>query len=249
MSSVSRVLVVSIHDVSPPTWERVETLLRVLAEQRIRACSLLIIPNYRGAHPIERDGAFAAWLRGLPQATTEFVLHGYTHTAERLPTGLWSGLIARHYTDREGEFYDCSREEAAGRIEQGLEAFARCGLTTTGFIAPAWLLGRPAREAARAAGLRYTALLRHVVCLADDRAVVAPTCVYSVRAAWRRVMSRRYNSALAAWTRRAPVVRFSLHPVDADHPSILAHALGLLCSLARDREALTYRELMERVFP
>lgn len=245
----ARLLVVSIHDVAPSTRPAVERLVERLAEAGIRRYSLLVVPNYRGRERISDDARFVDWLHAMPQPDAEFVLHGYTHTAEALPRGPLRRLLATVYTNREGEFFACDAEEARGRLAAGLAEFGRCGLFTRGFVAPAWLLGPEAYRALRETELAYTTLLRHFVHLPTGRRYPAPACVYSVRADWRRAVSRRYNAAMARWTRVAPLVRLALHPADIEHPEIVEHAMNLARRLAQNRRLATYCDLLPAMEP
>jgi len=102
---------------------------------------------------------------------------------------------------------------------------AALGWPVRGFVAPAWLLGRGARTAlshrAGRAGFAYTTTRSGIYRLPDWAWTFSPSLVCTVRSAWRRSMSQALNAATFALARRSPLLRLSLHPVDADHPEVM----------------------------
>lgn len=238
-----RSLAVSIHDVSPLTREAAEQMLDDLSAAGIRAVSLLVVPDHHHRADIDKDPAFLAWLRERQGAGHEIVLHGFYH--RRIPGGRESAgrrLITEHYTAGEGEFYDLDYEEARRRMEDGREMLTGAGLEVVGFIAPAWLLGGEAEEAARNLGFAYTTRLRGVLDLRSGRWTPSQSLVYSPRSAWRRKISLLWNAWLSARLRKNPLARLGLHPPDWQHGKIRAQALRLARDAARDRRVIRYRD-------
>jgi hypothetical protein len=104
-----------------------------------------------GRHSTElAGGAALPWQRAalarLLADGHEMMLHGYTHLdAGPLNGSLGSRLLRTVYTEREGEFAVLGAAEARRRIELGLAWFGERGWPVSGFVAPAWLLGRQVR--------------------------------------------------------------------------------------------------------
>ena len=238
-----RSLAVSVHDVSPLTRGAVDAMLRDLAGAGVGVTSLLVVPDYHHRANIAEDPDFLAWLRKKEAAGHEIVLHGFYHLrVPREGDGAGRKLITEHYTAGEGEFYDLGYEEARERLEDGREMLTGAGLDVVGFIAPAWLLGDEAEQAARNLGFIYTTRLGGVLDLRSDRWTASQSLVYSVRSAWRRAVSLRWNSWLAVRLRENPLARLGLHPPDWDYDSIRAQALKLARAAAVDRKVIRYRE-------
>ena len=243
-----RYLVVSIHDLSPVTWRKVSTIQDALKGIGIEQSSLLLIPNFQGAHPVDRaDEEFRAWLAAVAQSD-EVCLHGYTHQAAAIRGGPVARGMATLYTNREGEFYQLSGEEATRLLRQGLVHFEGLGIKPAGFVAPAWLLNEEVEAALSQLGFTYTTRLRSIQLLEEPaRTLEAPTCCYSVRSAWRRGLSRLWNPLLAAREKRQSILRMSIHPVDLDHPAIFKQILSLTRQAAGERKVVTYSALVERL--
>src|SRR5258707_1329370 len=110
-------LIVSIHDVSPLTQERVGAILSDLASAGGTKTSLLVVPNHHHKAPISENPLFCSWLRDAQDIGHELVMHGYFH---QRPSGgsLAQSLVTEHYTKGEGEFFDLSENEAASRLEK-----------------------------------------------------------------------------------------------------------------------------------
>jgi len=194
--------------------------------------------------PFDQDTSFVNWLHELSAAGHDLCLHGDTHAADEIRGGPVARMMARFYTNREGEFYQLTRPEAQTKLADGLDRFEDSELPVHGFTAPAWLLSGPAREALVARGFHYNTLFGQVELLQEGRSIAAPTLVFSCRSAWRRVIS-------IAWTRfwmrvhaDAPVLRLAVHPCDLEYPSILDAVLKLLHQAVAGRQPITYRELV-----
>jgi uncharacterized protein len=252
MQTSPSALVVSIHDVSPLTRERVGEMLSDLAALGVERTSLLVIPNHHYRAPMTEDPGFCQWLGDLSSRGHEMVLHGYHHRRASIEAGsaplekkgpsssLRDHLITEYYTAGEGEFYDLSEPEARQRLDRGLEDFQAAGFHPTGFIAPAWLLGEEAERAVRGAGFSYTTRLKNFKDLESGREVVSQSLVWSVRSAWRRQVSRWWNASLATRLQGNPLARVGLHPPDWDHPAIRTQILKLVGAMLAGREVMTY---------
>jgi len=236
---------VSLHDVAPATWPACQHLLRAVEAVAPVPLTLLVVPNYRRGG----DGG-ASFRRALEQRLArgdELALHGYVHRDEApAPVGWGEWLRRRWYTAGEGEFAALDEAAVRARLEAGRDWFARRDWPLAGFVAPAWLMNRPTWEWLRGSGLCYTTTLRAFHRLADGRELPAQSLVYSVRGRWRRQLSRTWNANLARRLRTAPLLRLSLHPADADHPSVLAHWQRLLADALHDREPMTKARFCRR---
>lgn len=246
MQTPPTALVVSIHDVSPLTHDRVIAMLDDLAALGVTRTSLLVIPNHHHRAPMNADKGFCAWLGKLAEAGHEIVLHGYHHRRgpEEKPGevggSLRDHLITEYYTAGEGEFYDLSEVAAGDRLARGLEDFRAAGFVPTGFIAPAWLLGEAAERAVKTAGFAYTTRLKNFKDLETGRVANSQSLVWSVRSGWRRQVSLGWNAFLAARLTNDPLVRVGLHPPDWDHKVIRSQIQKLIGAMLAGRTVMTY---------
>ena len=236
-------LVVSLHDVAPPTQQITIKIISELGCRGVRVCSMLVVPDYHHAGSFANDGEFVTWLRGLEADGHEIVIHGYFH--ERPPLqreSLYDKLLTRFYTRNEGEFYDLSYEEALRRITTARDEFRAQGLKPRGFIAPAWLLGDEAERAACDAKMEYTTRLRSVCDLRSGNVFPARTLVYSVHSAWRRALSRSWNAALFRLLKTKTLLRISIHPCDFSQRAIWTQILEFIAATKTARTATTYQD-------
>jgi len=238
-------LIVSIHDVSPLTKAAVVKMLDDLAALGVGKTSLLVVPNHHHKAPLADDAPFCAWLREKQAAGHELVMHGYFH--QRPVGGTWAqSLVTEHYTKGEGEFFDLSESAAAERLKKAQDEFSREKLRTVGFIAPAWLLGEAAERAVQAAGFDYTTRLQNIKDLKLGSICATQSLVWSVRAAWRRVVSRGWNAFLFRRLAVNPVLGVGLHPPDWEHAAIRSQVVRLIRAALAGREAITYEEWLLR---
>ncbi|WP_296943812.1 polysaccharide deacetylase family protein [uncultured Massilia sp.] len=240
-------LCVSIHDVAPATWADCLRLVQAVREVADIPLTWLVVPHYH-FRP-ERSAAMEACLDVVLERGDELALHGYSHLDTEANGGGLRGRFLRNvYTRREGEFAALDEAEARRRLELGRAWFAERGWTPSGFVPPAWLLGKGAWRALRASGFAYTSTFSHFHCLpgADGdgagtggRAVLSPSLVYAARNRGGRLLSPRIADATAAMLANAPLVRFGLHPPDARYPELVRHTQRVLERLLEQREAVT----------
>jgi len=245
-----RVLVVSFHDLSPETRASCEQFLDDAAARGVRRAVLLVIPEPAGGTPVNADPSFVHWLREKVAEGHELCLHGLCH---RDPGHSRGGLVARWianvYTQREGEFFRADRETAAADIEKGLAAFRAARLPVSGFVPPAWLIGKQGRTAAAEAGMRYVTGLLSVRLLNEERTLYAPTIVLSCRNAVRRAVSRVWSRLWFAVNGSARCVRVAVHPADQLHSRPYGTLLDIIEKAAACRPSLTYKDWLDTAHP
>jgi uncharacterized protein len=236
-------LVVSIHDVAPSNRELIDEIVTVLGNRGVRVCSLLVVPDYHHQGLFTEDRPFVSWLRDLELDGHEAVIHGYFHERPRRPEeNLRDRFLTRFYTDHEGEFYDLDYDEALQRITNARDEFRAAGLAPHGFVAPAWLISADAERAARDAELEYTTRLNAVRDLRSGEDFTARSIVYSVRAGWRRAVSRAWNATLFRLLQSSELLRISIHPPDYSHPAIWRQIVDLIEMTAGSRTTTTYQD-------
>ena len=69
-------LVVSLHDVSPHTFDASRRIIGALAEAGVPRTSLLIVPDHHSRGHFLRYRDFCDWLRSLASGGHEPVIHG-----------------------------------------------------------------------------------------------------------------------------------------------------------------------------
>ena len=243
MPGERRSLVVSLHDVSPHTWESCRRILDQLNRQGVSAVSLLVIPDHHRRGHFREFPEFCEWLRQQVAAGCEAVIHGYYH--QRPPRGgetLRDRVITRSYTAGEGEFYDLPYDQAKALVSRARDEFHAADLHPVGFIAPAWLLSAPAEQALRDLEIAYTTRLRGVWDLRRGQVEQSQSLCWSVRAAWRRQVSLAWNAFLFKRLTARPLLRVAIHPVDLAHPRIWRQITRLLAAAQLHRRMLTYED-------
>jgi hypothetical protein len=241
-------VVVSVHDVSPLTRDSVASILSALGRAGVRRVSLLVVPDHHHRGNITADPAFGSWLRDLVAAGHEPVLHGYFHQRERRSDeSARARFLTRCYTAGECEFFDIPFDAARALLARGRDQLAQCaGIAPAGFIAPAWLLSPEGEAAARDLGFAYTTRLKSLSDLARRRIHDSQSLCWSVRAPWRRPVSRAWNRLLFRGLRPNPLLRLSIHPPDLAHPAIWRQIQLLAARALEDREPITYQDFVTR---
>src|SRR6059058_1933585 len=114
-----RLLLASIHDVSPRFESEVDGLADLLRPHVGERVAMLVVPNHWGDAPVVPGSPFAGRLRSWADQGIEMFLHGFTHRDEAQHSGAADRMRARLMTASEGEFLGLSRAEAESRIKDG----------------------------------------------------------------------------------------------------------------------------------
>lgn len=214
-------VLVTIHDVAPPLMPKVERLWESCALRKVTP-GLLVVPDWHGACPIEKDARCVDWVHARAAEGAEIFLHGERHDEVGSPRALGDTIRALGRTNREGEFLTLGYDAARARIDRGLVRLRALGLDPIGFVPPAWLARPATHEAARDAGLAVSEDDGTIYAFGAGRTLTSPVVRWSSRGA-----VRAYGSLIQAklrWVlqRGNAVIRIALHPADLDHPATAA---------------------------
>jgi len=255
-------LIVSVHDVAPPTATAARLWTRLLAPTGVPLTFLVVPGPWRGSRfGGAEDGGrtLAAWLHARQEVGDEISLHGWSHTADvpgSLPRRLLGAAVARGAA----EMWALGRADAAARTRAGLEALGLHGLVVTGTTPPGWLASRGAREGMADAGLGYVTDHAGVVRLADGRRWNAPALCHrpappvrpdggvslparAVETAGRGVVGSAWRVVAAGRS-----VRIGLHPDDLDRPLLARAAVRAVQDcLDHGAVATTYAHVVRRM--
>ena len=216
-----RLLLASIHDVSPRFEAEIDALRDLLHPHVGERLAMLVVPNHWGDAPLVAGSSFATKLRNWADGGIEMFLHGYFHRDNTQHAGGADRLKARLMTANEGEFMALSRTEAAARIADGRKLVEDIvGTPVAGFIAPAWLYGKGAIEAVADAGFPLAEdHFRVWSPVSGQRLARGPVITWASRTRMRLASSL---AAAAALRRVSPdVLRIGVHPPDARHPVLV----------------------------
>jgi len=235
-------LLVTIHDVAPVFAPRVDELWR-LCESRGVVPGLLVVPDWHGMAPIERDAGFVRSLLARAAAGAEIFLHGERHDEAGLPRSLRDEVRAFGRTSKEGEFLTLGYDAARERIDRGLTRLRAIGLDPVGFVPPAWLAKPDTHVAVRKAGLLVSEDDGAVYLHQASRVLRSPVVRWSGRGAFRAHGSVAFERMRWWLQRGAGVVRIALHPGDLAHPATAASLVRALDAWLSLRRQTFYREL------
>jgi predicted deacetylase len=243
MARPDRLLLASIHDVSPRFESEVDRLIDMLQPHVGDKIAMLVVPNHWGDAPIVAGSAFATRLRHWAETGIEMFLHGFTHCDETAHRGTRDRTRARLMTAGEGEFLGLSRSEAAERIRTGRTIVEQAtGLPVTGFVAPAWLYGPGALEALADCAMPLAEDHMKVWSPASGaRLASGPVITWASRTPIRLASSLLAAKAL----RRAPmrVMRIGVHPPDGNYPSLVRSIDRTFGIALKTRRAGRYSDL------
>jgi len=238
-----RLLLASIHDVSPRFESQVDRLATRIEPFVGTRFAMLVVPNHWRSGQIRPGSPFASRLREWSSQGIEMLLHGFYHRDEHEHRG-FDRFRAKFMTAKEGEFLGLSRAEALQRIADGRALVEDIiGKPVTGFVAPAWLYGPGAYEALAESGVR----------IAEDHMRVWSPATGKVLArgpviTWASRTPMRLRSSLAAAAllgRLAPqrVLRIGVHPGDCGSPALLESIRKTLARASASRTAARYLDL------
>ena len=243
MANRERLLLASIHDVSPRFESEVDRLMELVAPHVGERLAMLVVPNHWGDAPIVPGSPFASRLRRWADAGIEMFLHGYFHRDQARHGGA-DRLRARFMTAGEGEFFGLSESEASSRIAEGRALIEDViGRRIDGFVAPAWLYGDGALAALAECAIPIAEDHMHVWSPATGANLARGPVI-----TWASRTPLRVASSLVAATalRNAPprVLRIGVHPPDCRHPRLVRSIDRTFGKAVRSHRPAGYSELM-----
>jgi len=242
---------IEIHDVAPTTWSRCEALFERLDAIGATRTTLLVVPFYHRVVAIDRAPAFMDAVSMRIARGDEVALHGFVHVDEASPPRSMRGFVERRVlTRREGEFAAIDATDARDRLARALAIWQHTGWEVGGFVPPAWLLSRDARDALTSdAPFDYIALRRGIVQLQPRRWVATDLLCYSSTSAPRRSLSRMCILLARARASPARLLRIALHPQDAESSDVLDHWQRIIATVLDGRRAVTTRQALAALAP
>jgi predicted deacetylase len=207
----------------------------------------LLVPNYHGAAPIERDRDFQQWCVAPRPFQVRWALHGHFHLerpGDRTGWSLRDSVSRRLLTAGEGEFLSLRGTALEQRLDLGLSAFINVlGVSPDTFIAPAWLRNDALPAALRSRGIRFTEDHGGVYDIRTHDRVRCPVITWSSRSSARRVASAVVAAARVRGWRHRSAIRVALHPHDFDHPAIVVSIMRTLDALMATHTCAHHSEL------
>lgn len=243
-----RRLLLSIHDVGPRFEGEIDHLLdRLAGHVRLEHLAMLVVPDHWGENPIVAGSQFAGRLRAWADQGVTMFAHGWFHKDIANHSMGLARFRARHMTAGEGEFLGLDYQTAARRmLDAGTLVEDITGKPAAGFIAPAWLYGKPALAALAASPFPLAEDHMKVWNPASGRVLArGPVLTWASRSRARIASSLAVAKLLPPALRFAPVVRVAVHPGDAHVPSLLISIDDALRSLRRTHWPARYGDLLE----
>lgn len=172
--------------------------------------------------------------------------HGWFHKDMTVHSRAIARFKARHMTAGEGEFLGLDEVAAARRMADAHDLVEQVtGRPVSGFVAPAWLYGRPALDA----------LTKSRFALAEDHMKIwepssgrvlarGPVITWASRSRARIASSLLAARLLPPLLRHAPVARVAVHPGDAHVPLLLDSIDRVLACMRQTHQPARYDALL-----
>ncbi len=241
-----RLLLASIHDVTPFHQDRLEKLVPLVEQAVGRGrFALLVVPDFHHKARLSDHPDFARRLRQWADDGCEIFLHGFTHLDDSKHETKAAQLKAKRMTAGEGEFLGLSFGEAATKLHDGrLMVEDAIGRAVTGFIAPAWLYGSDSLMAIRDQGFDLVEDHFRVWNPQTDATLTrGPVVTYASRSVPRLLSSLIWSRMATVVLSRSKTVRVAVHPHDVDAPELVAEITRALGAFARSHTPSAYRDL------
>jgi predicted deacetylase len=204
--------IVSVHDVMPSTYSRVERILKVLDRAGVPPATLLVVPG-RGW---SEEGV--ANLRGLAAKGHTLAGHGWAHKATSEHRTLYHRLHALLISRNEAEHLSLESGALVDLLRRSHDWFPEVGLPAPElYVPPAWALGSLTMDHLRELPFRWYEILRGYLDVERGKRHWLPLVGFEADTTFRQVSLRFWNglNAILARVGVGPL-RISIHPDDLD---------------------------------
>lgn len=239
-------LLLSIHDVGPKFESQIDRLAALYDELvGPNKFAMLVVPDHWNEAPLAAAPHFQAKLRRWADAGVEMFLHGWCHTDMSAHDDALAGFKAKHMTAGEGEFLGLDVQTATARMTEGRKLVEDViGRPVAGFIAPAWLYGPGALDAA--AALDFALLEDHMrVWQPQSNATLArgPVITWASRSRARTASSLFFAALARHALTPLETLRIAVHPGDTTKPAIMTSIAKTVRCAMRGRDVARYADL------
>jgi len=240
---MTRLLLASIHDVSPRFEREVDDLVSRLQPHVGERMAMLVVPNHWGDAPLVPGSPFATKLRRWADLGFEMFLHGYYHRDEARHAGT-DRLRAQWLTAGEGEFLGLPKADAVERVRRGRALIEQVtGKPIAGFVAPAWLYGWEALDALSDCSIAIAESHWRVWSPANRTDLArGPVITWASRTPARLASS--LGAAAVLRRSRAKVLRIGVHPPDVNQPLLVTSIERTLSHVSANRRIGRYSDLL-----
>ena len=236
-------IAVALHDIEPATFERCALIRDWLDDHGVDRVTLLVIPA-RDLHPVgARSPEMTVWLQERRQRGDSIAQHGFQHVRRGGPA---RRTLAHPARARGSEFSGLDRLETRRIVDAGWRVLKLAGIEPDGFVAPAYAYTRALREELPLRFRWWAGLWRlHRPCSATGASAPRP-----IVPAWGLGTGSALGRALSPALIRAgglmcgKTLRVDVHPADLEHPRHVLALEWVLGRAGRQREAITYDELL-----
>jgi len=239
-------LVVLIHDATPAFKSELNEIVSELDRIGIKKRSVLVIPNYYEKNNILGDVGFIEWLNGFKDNKDELVLHGYEHlSTNHNYSSRFQKILGTKVNHGEAEFQNISYKEAREKIQKGKQLLEKVGISSKGFVAPAWLLNPESEKAIKDSGFDYCTTFRHIHFIPQQKKEKAEAIVFTSGKGLVNKMFALYNHDLVHRVfKKRRIARIAVHPKDL-HSGRFKHILDLIKKVRKGRELATYADIVD----
>ncbi len=226
---MSKLLIISVHDVSPAFEKEIKIILKKLNEIGINKKSLLLVPNYERKYDLRKYPKFIARIKKEKQA--EIVTHGFYHESDKdiisriiyfLPKGV-------------NEFKNIELNEAKVILSDGKKIIKKVfGKTPSGFIAPNWSMNRQVKKEIFKVGYNYFTTLSRI----NFRDKTIFSLAYGFSDGNNKILEIiiKYFSYIRLKLYWPKIIRFAIHPKEAEN-------IGWECNLIKDLLGKGYKQI------
>ena len=202
--------IVSIHDVSPVTLERVKSIIATCSDTITSNLILLIIPGHNWLP--EQMQQLAYWQsRGCVLAG-----HGWMHHCEKISSiyhHIHSTIISRNTA----EHLSLNTKQIQALLEKNHNWFSKAGLSTPDYyVPPAWAMGSINKNQLKSSPFRYFETTGGIYDSTKDQFYRLPLVGFEADTPRRKYLLTFWNKLNNHVATAKRPLRISIHPFDFD---------------------------------
>lgn len=243
MKKREKIIILSVHDITPKYSEQIKIILEKLEKLKIKNKDILVVLNERNSYPIEKDKNLIKLIKSQLKKGANLVYHGITHYQDK-EKKLMKLMYGKDF-QYDSEFFNLSETTVLEKLKKSNKIFKKLfNKKITSIIPARWDLSPSLLNISKKSGIIHIENRKYIHNLLLQKKVRSPVSCFDYGN--NRFLNKisilfSYVSIIHAKLFKLPL-RFSLHPNDVINDIFNSEIRLLERLIKKDWKIMTSKE-------